>query len=356
MRVAALVGVAACVGAPARAVEKVVLGSPSVPSVTYGNFYMAEKAGFLKQEGLELEILNIDGTGPLMQLLLSGKVPVALANPAWFVIAHQPGKDPPPVKLFYNYDRTSPWVVASLAGGPVTSLAALKGGTLGVPNAGNGMSPVIVAMLNETGLGGGAVKLLTVGAGVPAWLALKNGDVNALLTLKTWRARMETKGFTSQLVPLPPRYTAIPSIGFAARDETIAKNPHMLIGLTRAIAKATIFCDTNPEACVRAFWARFPEQAPPAGSDAAAALAHDVHVIRTNLDDQLRFDDGEKHVMGHYPEAAWHAYIDILHAGGEITKTDLPLDTLYTGRFLAEINDFDATAVKAQAQAQAWKD
>ncbi len=331
-----------------------MLGSPSVPSVTYSNFYMAEKAGFLKEEGLELEILNIDGTGPLMQLLLSGKIPVALGNPSWFLIAHQPGKDPPPVKLFYNYDRTSPWIVVATADGPLTTLAQLKGGTLGVPNAGSGMSPIIVAMLHETGLGEGAVRLLPVGAGVPAWLALRKGDVNALLTLKTWRARMETKGFASRLVPLPPRYTAIPSIGFAARDDTIAKNRRLLVGLARAIAKATLFCDANPAACVHAFWARFPEQAPPSGSDVAAALAHDVHVIRTNLDDQLRFDAGEKPVMGHYPEAAWRAYIDILYAGGEITKTDIPLDALYTDSLLAEINDFDAAAVKAQALA--WKD
>ncbi len=340
--------------APARSLERVVLGLPTPASVSFSNFYMADAAGYLAAEGIALDLLSVDGTGPTMQLLLSGKVPVALSNPSWLILARQPGKEAAPVHFFYNYNRTNVWTIAVPEGSAVKSLADLGGKVLGVPNVNTGTLPMAKAILAQSGLASDAVQFLPVGAGVPAWVALKNGDIAALMAIKTWRERMETKGFASRLLPLPASFTTIPSLGFIARDDTIEQHPKLLIGLTRAVAKATIFCAANPEPCVKAFWQHHPEQAPAAGTDRAAALAHDVRVLRSDVADQLRFAAGEPDLLGHYPKAAWTTYIDMLAAGGEIGTRDVPLASLYTERFLHDINDFDIAAVRDEARA--WHD
>jgi len=42
--------------------------------------------------------------------------------------------------------------------------------------------------------------------------------------------------------------------------------------------------------------------------------------------------------------------IEALKLGNEVTKTDIPLDTLYSNKLVGEYNKFDADAVARQAR------
>jgi NitT/TauT family transport system substrate-binding protein len=337
--------------ARAQALAKVDVATPTVPSVSFATFSIATKAGFFKDEGLDFRLSTFDGTGVVMPLLLSGKVPIAFSNPSWLIFARQPGKEYAPVKFYYNYNRTNVWQIAVNKGSPIRTIADLKGKLIGVPNPSGGMNDMTKAMLKGVGIPEQDIHYQTVGAGVPAWLALKSGKIDALLHIKVWRARMETKGFESTVLDQPHRFTIIPSLGLIAREDTIEKQPKLLIGVARAITKATLFCDSNPAACVKAFYQDYPEQAPKSAAEEKDQLAHDIHVLRANLDGQLRLPGGDESILGQYSERVWKTYIDILHESGEIKSRDVPLDSLYTDKFLFAINDFDALAVREKAKA-----
>lgn len=340
-------------GAHAQALEKVAVATPTVPSVSFATFSIATRAGFFKEEGIDFQLSTFDGTGVVMPLVLGGKVPIVFSNPSWLVFARQPGKEYAPVKFFYNYNRTNVWQLAVNKGSPIKALPDLKGKLIGVANASGGMNDMTKAMLKNAGVPEGDIHFQVVGAGVPAWLALKSGKIDALLHIKVWRARMQTKGFESTVLDRPHRFTIIPSLGLLAREETIEKQPKILIGVARAITKGTLFCDTNPEACVKEFYKDYPEQAPKSSAEVKDQVPHDIHVLRANLDDQLRLPGGDESILGQYSERVWKTYIDILHESGEIKSKDIPLESLYTDKLLFAINDFDALAVRERAKA--WK-
>jgi hypothetical protein len=55
---------------------------------------------------------------------------------------------------------------------------------------------------------------------------------------------------------------------------------------------------------------------------------------------------------GDYDPAAWHRLLQFMKDGGQIQRDDLPLDQLYTTRFVDAYNTWDRAAVKARALAQ----
>ena len=60
---------------------------------------------------------------------------------------------------------------------------------------------------------------------------------------------------------------------------------------------------------------------------------------------------GEKPLLGSFTDAEWQGVIKSLKLGGGITVTDLPMDKLYTNRFVADFNKFDRTDVIKRAKA-----
>lgn len=343
---------ASAAATPSRAEEKVVFGVPTVTSVSFSTYFLAQKAGFFKQEGIDVEILNFRGAAVVASQLLNGRLTIAWHNPAWLIQARQPGKDYVPIKFYYNQNRTSVWEYVVPQTSPITTLADLKGKVLGMPNLASGTIPITRAMLKSVGLGKSDYQIVAVGQGMPAFRALNGGRVNLLGTIVPIRMRMSASGMKLRLLHLPDRYATLPSLGFAARDDMFKSKPNVLIGFARAVAKATIFCSVNKEACVRAYWAMRPDAAPPPEKQ-ARQLAVQSKILTRYLALQMRLPGGDESMLGEYSDRIWRQYIDILHDAGQIQKTNIPMDSLYTKDLLFSINDFDAGAVRAMARN--WK-
>ena len=56
-------------------------------------------------------------------------------------------------------------------------------------------------------------------------------------------------------------------------------------------------------------------------------------------------------LLGSFTDAEWQGVIKSLKLGGVITVTDLPMDKLYTNRFVADFNKFDRADVIKRAKA-----
>jgi NitT/TauT family transport system substrate-binding protein len=124
------------------------------------------------------------------------------------------------------------------------------------------------------------------------------------------------------------------------------KNPKMLIGIGRAIAKAYDYSIANPEGAVRITWKTYPETASK-NPDLADAIREGIAVNQGRLSICNSPKTGDKH--GFFIEADWERLMKFLADQG-ILKGTMPIDRVLTNRFIADINRYDREAVVASAK------
>ncbi len=334
----------------AAAQQKVVFGLVSPLTVVNGQILVAKHLGYLAEEGIEVETIVFNGSAVLLPQIVAKRVTVGFPNPDPLVISRQPGKDPLPLKFFYNVIRENVWEVAVLAGSPVKTLTDLKGKKIGVGALTFGNIPLTRAMFKEIGIEVGRdVDLVPTGLGAPAFLALKEGRVDALNLFETLHTQLETQGTPLRRLRMPQKYLDLFSNGFIAHEDTIRSNPKLLAAFGRAYAKATLVCNVNRPGCVRATWKEDPSLKPP-GANEAKLLADTVAQLNARYDKYLAFPKGELPRWGEYPAGAWKNMVQVMAEGGQIQSVNFDLNTLYTNALVTAINNFDPAAVLADAR------
>lgn len=348
-RLAGLLACALVIGAnvDARAQDKVTLGFVPAITISYASIMLAEELGYFKEEKIQIEYLEFRGSAILLPQLVNKSVLIGYPNPDILVLARQPGRDPLPLKFFYNATPASVWEVAVLATSPIKTLADLKGKKLGVGALSFGNIPITKALLEETGLAFEKdVELVPVGVGAAAFLALTAGKIDALNLFDTQHALLEGQVPIRRL-ELPKKYVNVFSNGYIAHEDTIRDRPDLLARFGRAVSKGTVACMENVPACARNFWKYYPTQKPQ-GED-EAVLKTGVAAIDVRLR-KMTYPGGKDQRFAEFAAEDWKSFMDILLRGGQITKTDIPVDLFYTNALVDEINKFDREKVRADAR------
>ena len=336
--------------AAAGAQQKVIFGLVSPLTVVNGQMLVAKHLGYLAEEGIEVETITFNGSAVLLPQIVAKRVTVGFPNPDPLVISRQPGKDPLPLKFFYNVIRENVWEFAVLDGSPVRTLADLKGRKIGVGALTFGNIPLTRAMFKEMGLEiGRDIDLVPTGLGAPAFLALKDGRVDALNLFETLHTQLETQGTPLRRLKMPQKYLDLFSNGFIAHEDTIRTNPKLLAAFGRAFAKATLACNVNRPGCVKAAWKEEPSLKP-SGANEAKLLADAVTLLNARYDKYLAFPKGEVPRWGEYPAGAWKNMAQVMVDGGQVQTAAFDINTLYTNSLVPAINNFDPAAVLADAR------
>lgn len=336
--------------APAQQKQKVVFGLVSPLTVVNGQMLVAKYLGYLDEEGIDVETIVFNGSAVLLPQIVARRVTIGFPNPDPLVISHQPGKDPLPLEFFYNLIRENVWEFAVLADSPVRTLSDLKGRKIGVGALTFGNIPLTRAMFKELGLVVGRdLEFVPTGLGAPAFLALKNGRVDALNLFETMHTQLELQGTAIRRLKMPQKYLDLFSNGLIAHHDTIRSNPKILVAFGRAFAKATLACNVNRAGCVKAAWKEQPSLKPP-GTDEAKLLANSVALLNARYDKYLAFPKGEIPRWGEYPPGAWKNLVQVMHDGGQIQTAAIDLDSLYTNALVPAMNNFDRAAVLADAK------
>lgn len=347
-RRAALAAAMAFGCASATAQEKAVLGLVTQPNLTYAPHYFAKGAGFFREEGLEVDLVPFDGTASLVPQLSTRRVLVGWATPDVVILSHQPGKDPLPLRFFYNGSRVAPWEMVVPEASAIKSLADLKGKRIGVGTLNFGNIPATRAMLKELGMEQGRdYQLQPVGAGAAAFVAFNSGQVDALNLFDAAHANLELTGAKIRRVPMPAQFVKATAHGLVTHEDNLKSNPKLLAAFGRAFAKGMVACDAAPRQCAENFWRMFPNLKPSEGTD-EKKLADGVAVLRYGMRKYLAFDADKR--WGNYEDQGLRNAVNGLHAGGQIPDAKLDVTKLYTNALIDDINRFDAQAVAAAAR------
>ncbi len=218
-------------------------------------FAAALGEGFYRQAGLDVTIVQGNGSGNTAQLVASGRASVAYADavPVSQLIAKGA-----PMKIVSTVYQSNPNSVLALKKTGIKSVKDLAGKKVAVP-AGSSQAPMLPLFLAANGLKESDMTLINmpVASMVPS---LMQGQVDAILgSMDAYQIQLEQLGAELDNYPFASHGVPTVSTSILASNDFIAKNPDVLRRFVAASLKGWVFALDNPEKTIQHVKAAFPE-------------------------------------------------------------------------------------------------
>jgi NitT/TauT family transport system substrate-binding protein len=311
-------------------------------SAGYAPFAVAEQLGYFDDEGLGVDFVLTEGGSAAATQVAQGGADVGTVSTEPIMVGEATGKGLELVS-FYNLYRKSIFSVRAPESSGIASIDDLKGKRVGVPSLAAVGVNILVANLQQEGLTRDDVTLIEIGAGPQAVAAVEAGAVDAVASDDVMFAQLGNAGI--DMVDLSAADIAsLMSNGLVTSRATLEERGDALAALGRAMAKATLFTVTNPEAAIRLLWESHPETKS-ADVDDETAMKNALAILNARIE-RLELEDGGQ--WGGFPEGAYAASVAFALDTGLITS-EIDPESLYTNEFADFYNDFDADAIVAQA-------
>ncbi|SMC75760.1 ABC transporter substrate-binding protein [Rhizobium sp. RU36D] len=242
---AALVGLCLTV-ASAEAATKLAIGytmnSEAAP------IYVAKMAGIFDKHGLDVELVPIAVNSTLPAALISDSIQLGTISPTVFIQAVQNGLELRGVSgMTVTAQNGSRVGVMAREGSGITSLADLKGKTLGVPGIAAVLDIMARRLIIEAGIDVNAITYTETPFPVQADV-LKNGTVDAVVTVDPFLSRIERAGIGK---PIANLLEGIPdgqlAQFFAASSSWAEANPEAIKAFRAAMDEAIQMTLTQPD-------------------------------------------------------------------------------------------------------------
>jgi NitT/TauT family transport system substrate-binding protein len=327
--------------APAAADDKLVVIGGSVATGFFEVLeHVAQRAGFYKEEHLDVENQYVVGAQIAAQLVASGKGDVCSLAIEPLIQGYDKGLR---LKAFFSRDPVYDYALAVLSTSPIHTLADFKGATLGEISPNSPAEISVNSMLQGAGLKKSDVSYIPIGNGAQAISALTSGKVAGAAFPYPELLIYES------VAPITFRYFHHPilkdigNVGYAATPDTIATKADALRRFARAHVKAAIFVRENPALAARYFL-----------EGAGMAVTPDALRNETRLlvlsQGQLPGADPMSDRIGEMPLLGIDVYSKFMNANGLVNAV-VPASAVVTNEFIPYANAFDHTAFIARAKA-----
>lgn len=316
-------------------------------NVGYPFATLAKELGYFKEEGLDVNIVPGQSSAATVQLLLTGRADVGVAQPDPVVI--QRANANIPLVSFYAVSRRGTSVFIVKPDSAIQTLKDVKGKKVGVADLGAGSVNYLKSRLGKEGMTIKDVQLIATGYGTPGYEALKNGVVDMTVSFTGGVARMTVAGYEVRMLPRAEEEQNQYSYNLFAQKDYIKANPDVIKGIGRATAKATVYLKNNPEAAVRSFWRYSPDRAPKDLND-KAAMKRDLAIINAQIRDMAADTNPDDFAWGSQDAETFDKSQQYLLEVGLIKKTTDP-EIYFDNQFAEHYVDFDAAEIAAAAKA-----
>jgi NitT/TauT family transport system substrate-binding protein len=307
-------------------------------------YAVPKQLGFFKAEGLNVDIQNSQTGMISAQVLESKNAQVGTTAAEAIMAVREQGGD---LVSFFNLKRNAGTFLIVPPDSPIHKLEDLKGKIIGAPSFGAGGGMAVKENLAHIGITPDQYTAIATGAGPSAIAALRTGKINALVVWDAMLAAAENTGLSLRIVHIPLEDGMVGTT-LATTTAFADANPNEVAGYCRAMTKGLLFTMTNRAAAIRLFWKEFPNTKPTTVDD-ATALKNSVHIMDRFLEMALQ-DQPAGAPLGGFIPANWEStHADFVKVGS--LKGTEPATAAYTTKFIAACNDFDHSAIAAQAKA-----
>jgi len=162
----------------------------SAPVVTILPVWMAESAGFYEQEGLKVEVINMEGGSKGIQVLLSGNIQGMHVGVAPIVLANKAGAD---LRAITSTINTIPFTIFTKP--EIKTPQDLKGKNIGISSFGAETDIAVTLMLQKFGMDRKDVAISQLGGSSKRLGALLAGRVDAVPLIEPTVTIAKEKGF-----------------------------------------------------------------------------------------------------------------------------------------------------------------
>lgn len=218
-------------------------------------FAAAIGEGYYKDVGLEVTLVQGNGSGNTAQLVASGRAQLGFAEAVAVTQLIAKGA---PMKIVATLYQANSSEVNALKSTNIKSIADLKGKKVGVPT-GSAQTTMLPLFLSANGLKESDLTLMNmpVAAMVPALL---QGQVDAILgSSDSYRVQLEMQGAKVDYFPFSDYGVPTVSTGIFAADDYISKNPEILKKFIAASIKGWVFAIKNQSTAIKHLKNIFPD-------------------------------------------------------------------------------------------------
>jgi NitT/TauT family transport system substrate-binding protein len=321
----------------------------SVLNIGYPMLTLPVSLGYWRQEGYDVEVLPVGASLQAIQQMVAGNAEFAEVNSS--VIIQSNVKNDLPVRVAMT-NGVIDWSIAVAADGPIKSVKDLKGKTIGVFSLATGGIAYMQSYLRANGLNPDRdVELVPLGLGAPPVQALRTDKVQGLLYWAAAQAAFENAGLKLRKL-VGEDWRTYPDYSLSVMEGTAAKDPNLVIGIVRGMAKATVFALANPDCARKLHWSHYPATKA-TGADEATLIKWDLNTQQAQLDsmvDAFKLNGGKYY--GNMDPAAYARLQTFMVDAKQIDKT-MPAEKMIVAipDLAKKSNDFDAKAIEADAKA-----
>ena len=221
--------------------DRIRIGVPLFPTVSYPVFIAQEK-GFFDKNGLKGEIIRINSEPTTYQALISGDIDATSGAPTGLVQSNIQGV---PVVSLGSWDNLVSYTMVTRE--KIDDLAQLRGKKVGINRLGGKSSLVLRVMLEDAGLNTSKdVTLLQLGGSQERLAALIRGGIDAAPVDFAFEPKMKQMGF--HLVP--GRKTPFMNGPITVTVASLKANRGKWLRFVKAYLEATQYMTTNKEGSI----------------------------------------------------------------------------------------------------------
>ncbi len=227
---------------PARALENVRVAYPSMSTSVFC-LIIAQKEGYLKEEGLEAQLLSIRGEIAI-RTTLAGEVDF-FTNAGSALAAGVRGV---PVKIVTVFQDKPGWDL--IAQPDIKSVAQLRGKNIAVMSPEGSLAVVAREILRKNGIDPAKdVNLVTMGGDEVRFPALQTKSIQATLFNTAMSLKAQKEGFTK--LALASDYANLIEGGLSTSNDRIKQGPDKIFRFIRAALKGLNFFVTKKEPSIK---------------------------------------------------------------------------------------------------------
>jgi ABC-type nitrate/sulfonate/bicarbonate transport system substrate-binding protein len=225
-----------------RAAENVRVAYPSM-SASVVSIVIAEKEGYMKEEGLDLQLLSIRGEIAI-RTALAGEIDF-FTNAGSALAAAVRNV---PVKILTVFQDKPSWDLIAEPG--IKSIGQLRGKTIGVMSPEGSLAVVAREILRKNGMDPAKdVNLVTMGGDEVRFPALQTKSIQATLFNSAMSIKAQKDGFTK--LASAGDYANLIEGGIAAADVKVKQNPEKALRFIRATLKGLDYFVSKREPAIK---------------------------------------------------------------------------------------------------------